>query len=394
MLAASYRLAALRWVVFHAQVDNDCHVVDIPRASEHPSPDDGYKMPKPPGLNLPGSKLSEERESPRTGRDPLPETPKRATAKLTDGGPEPSRPRLEQETGAAAAGKPATSSRNLARSEMSATVNETFGAIIKQGLELAADAHGLGALVRGAEGALAAVKWVQVAGGDRGVDVEFPIPLGSGFELDLSMHAGRSPSAADPPVTFCFAPVSGPDPGVLVADGCQISPGDKVGEETPTGEGKNSVLLVPVDLSPMMSRDRDPQTRTAALMLLGRDRLVPALMQQRLWNHLEEAGVERVVCYDQHTKNSVWLFLGTAEGQAVRTRISFDAAGRLEPADKRIPTREEFIKEYERYPRFTGMPAYGEGLPGVQLEIEPEESWPQPDRRPRGPDVLGGPFGR
>jgi len=238
-----------------------------------------------------------------------------------------------RELGEHSTGEDGTSSGNFVRSQLSAAVKGTFTAIIKRGLELVADAHGLGVLLRNAEWIWTAVEWRQVGEGRRGVDVGSSILLGSGVQVDLSAHAGLSPGG--PLVTMCFAPVSGPDPGVLVVDGCQIAPGDalhKRAAEQPgerSAEEKGRVVFTNLELSRLMSREPDPRTRAAALMYLTKSKLVPALKRQRRWDDLEAAGVECVVCYDQKTKDSVWLFLSAVEARRSPARIAFDAAGSL-----------------------------------------------------------------
>jgi hypothetical protein len=246
--------------------------------------------------------------------------------------------------------EPAASSREFFGSEIAAAVKGTFTAIVERAVELVAHAHGLGALLTVAKWVWKAVTWCQVGEGSRGVDVEVPIPLGFGIELDLSARVGCSSGDAEPLVTFCFAPVSGPDPGVLVVDGCQISPGEAVHREpadedreatslipereveraaTRTAEDRVPVILVDLDLSRLMSKEPNPQIRTAALMYLAKRELIPGLKKRQLLDDLEAAGVEFVVYYDQDTKDSVWLLLSAVEARLVRTRIAFDAAGRL-----------------------------------------------------------------
>lgn len=197
------------------------------------------------------------------------------------------------------------------------------------------------------------VKWLQVVEGNRQVDVGAPILfLGSGVELDLSAHPGYLSSNVQPPVTACFAPSGAPDPGVLVIDGCQISPGDAVDEDLAGGDRKAAlhaverepekahvrpvddegrVVLIPLDLSQLTSRERDPRVRAEALMCLARVQLLPAFRQQR-WDELEAEGVECVVYYDQEAKESVWLCLSETERRPVRRRIAFDTSGKLIPS--------------------------------------------------------------
>src|SRR5215469_2215528 len=225
----------------------------------------------------------------------------------------------------------------------------TFEAVIKHAL-LAVDPSALSQLLKAAELLLTAVKWLQLCVGQRNVDVAFPIPLGAGIELDLSVHAGHSLIAAKPLVTACFAPVDEPDPGVLVVDGCQISPGDALDEkpahqdeeaarhalEHETEEERarpvdehGQVVFVRLDLSQLTSLEPDPRVRVAALMYLARGQLLTDLKQKSQWDALKAASVECVVFYDQDAKESVWLFLGKAGKRPVRRRIMFDTAGRL-----------------------------------------------------------------
>jgi hypothetical protein len=245
---------------------------------------------------------------------------------------------------------PATRSHEFFESEIASAVKGTITVIVQRALELVAQAHGLGGLVMAVKWVWKAVTWWQVGEGGRGVDVEVPIPLGSGIELDLSAHAGRSFGDTEPVVTFCFAPVSGRDPGVLVVNGCQISPGvplhkelvDKDREAASrarereaeraamrTAEDEIRIVLVALDLSRLMSKEPDPQIRTAALMLLAKGQLIPELKERQLLDDLEAIGVECIACYDQETKDSIWLLLSGVEAQPARTRIGFDAAGRL-----------------------------------------------------------------
>ena len=239
--------------------------------------------------------------------------------------------------------KPEKDSETFVYAELSAAVKDTFNAILNHALKVVADAHGLGPLLRGAELALAVAKWIEVGEGHRELDVTAPIPLGSGIELDLSAHAGHLRSAAEPLITGCFVPASGLDPGVLVVDGYQISPGDTINKESPDKDGEaairaqeqteessagsvsddGQVLLVPLDLSELMSKEGNPRIRADVLMHLSRNQLVPRLKQQGLWNKFEAASVECVVCYDQNTKDSVWLFLAEHEKRSVRRTITF-----------------------------------------------------------------------
>lgn len=257
-----------------------------------------------------------------------------------------------QELGEHGVAEPATRSREFFGSEMAAAVKGTFTAIVERAVELMAHAHGLGALLTGVKWVWKAVSWWQVGEGGRGIDIEVPIPLGSGIELDLSARAEWPSGDAEPLVTVCFAPVSGLDPGVLAVDGCQISPGEAIPKE-PADEDRESVsrlhereargvamraaedevraVLVDLDLSRLLSKEPNPQIRTAALMYLAKDELVPALKKRRLLDDLQAGGVECVVYYDQETKNSVWLFLSTVQARPVRARITFDALGRLVP---------------------------------------------------------------
>jgi hypothetical protein len=227
------------------------------------------------------------------------------------------------------------SSKTLAKAELSALIEETFTAIIKHCLETVAYAHGLGPVVRGAELAWNTVEWLQVAEGHRGLDIGGSIPVSSGAEFDLSGHVGHSPSASEPLITACFAPASGPDPGVLVVDGCQISPGSTRKDGPTRGIGKAAhqqpEVLINIHLSLLMSRERDAAIRAAALMALAKDELTPTLRKnQHLQEDLEPAGVEYVVCYDHEAKVSVWLFFGDSGKRASSSaKIRFDTAGRL-----------------------------------------------------------------
>jgi hypothetical protein len=255
----------------------------------------------------------------------------------------------QPERGDRGAAEPESRSGTIAHAELAAAVKGTFMAVIKHALS-AVDPSGLSQLLKAAELLLAAVKWLELCEGRRDVDVAFPIPLGAGIELDLSVHAGHSPSAAEPLVTACFAPVGEPDPGVLVVDGCQISPGDTLDEKPVDHDGEaarhaleheteekrarpvdeeGQVVFVRLDLSQLTAREPDPRVRAAALMYLSRGQLLTDLRQQSQWDDLEAAGVECVVFYDQEAKESVWLFLGDARKRSVRRRIMFDAAGRL-----------------------------------------------------------------
>lgn len=242
-----------------------------------------------------------------------------------------------------------------ARGETAAALKGTFTAFIKRAVELVAHAHGLGVLLKTAEWVWTAAKWLQVGAGHREVDLEVPIPLGAGIDLDLSVHPEHSSGVGQPLVTVCFAPSGGADPGVLVIDGCQFSPGDSADEDLPdrdrkaarhvagreaekahvrsaeSAEDEGWAVPVCLDLAQLTSRERDPRVRAAALMYLAKNQLLPALEQQQLWDELKAAGVECVVYYDQEAKESVWLLLGDTERRPVRRRIAFDAVGRLRP---------------------------------------------------------------
>jgi hypothetical protein len=239
--------------------------------------------------------------------------------------------------------------RKLVWAQMKPMLKVTFEAVIKHALKRLADAHGLGLLVRGAEWALAGVRWLQVGEGHRQPLVVVPVPMGS-VELDLSVHAGHSSADAQPLITACFAPSSGPDPGVLIVDGCQISPGDVVDEDSAYQDGKAArhaqkhqtekecalsvedegpVVFVHLDLLQLTSREPEPRVRAEALMCLARAQLLAELKQQPLWDELKAAGAECIVYYDEEAKESVWLFIGDTEKQPIRRRITLDAAGRL-----------------------------------------------------------------
>ncbi len=275
---------------------------------------------------------------------------------VCDDATEPDIPHRQQLLVCDDATEPDVRARELAQevgwAETEAALRGTFTAIIEHVAQAVADVHGLGLLLRAVELIRTTAKWLEVGDGRRGVDVEVPILLGPDFELDLYVHAGQSANADEPPITVCFAPISGPDPGVLVIDGCEISPGDAAGEEPSDGDGEAAcraqepevekacgrsaedearVVLVDLDLSPLMSREPDPQVRAAVLMHLAKDQLLPELKQQQLWDELKAAGVERVVYYDQGSKDSVWLFLSVTEKKPAQARIALDSAGRLLP---------------------------------------------------------------
>ena len=207
-----------------------------------------------------------------------------------------------------------------------------------------------GLLLRAAKLPWATVKRSQVAEGRRGVDVAKTMTLGAGFDLVLSAHAGPAPSAAEPGITACFAPTDGPDPGVLVVNGCQVSPGELLRKETADRDAKRvsriqerplkkapvrsvtdegRVTLIRVDLSELKSREQDPQNRAVALIQFSRSHLVPELKRRHLWDDLIAEGVECVVYYDQDTEESVWLFLAEDEKQSGDAHIMLDASGRL-----------------------------------------------------------------
>jgi hypothetical protein len=228
-----------------------------------------------------------------------------------------------------------SSSETLAEAELSALIKQTFTAIIKQCLLAVADAHGLGPLVRGTELAWNTVKWLQVAEGNRKLDIGKAITISSGAEFDLY---GHFPSGSEPLITACFAPASGPDPGVLVVDGCQISPGSTLEDGPARGIGRAAYqrpgVLINLHLSQLMSRETDTAIRAAALMSLAKDELAPTLRkEQQFQENLRTAGAEYVVCYDQEVKVSVWLFFGDAGKRADGAKILFDPAGRLIPTD-------------------------------------------------------------
>jgi hypothetical protein len=246
--------------------------------------------------------------------------------------------------------KPESKAGTLAKSELSAAVKETLGAVANHVVQAIADLHGVGLLLRAAKWVWAVVKWSQVAEGRRGVDVAKTMTLGAGFDLVLSAHAGPSPSATEPAVTAGFVPADGPDPGVLVVDGCQVSPGDLLDKETADRDTKPAsrapgrpakkapvrsvsdegrVALIEVDLSELKSREQDPRNRAVALIELSRSRLVPELRSRHLWDDLIAEGVECVVYYDQDAEESVWLFLTEDEKRSGHAHITFDASGRL-----------------------------------------------------------------
>jgi hypothetical protein len=248
------------------------------------------------------------------------------------------------------AAEPKSRLGTFGRAELAEAIKATFVAFIEHAVDVAANAHGFGVLLKGAKLLLKAVEWLQVRDRDRDVDVTFPISLGSGFELDLSVHVGHSPSVSEPLVTAGFAPVSEPDPGVLVVDGCQIGPGgvvdaesaDQDREEThhtrehETGEERvqpidegGQALFIPLDLWQLTSQEPDPRVRAEALMCIVRGELLTALKRQSQWDDLKAQGVECIVFYDQDAKESVWLFLPEARKLSVRRRIIFDSAGRL-----------------------------------------------------------------
>jgi hypothetical protein len=236
--------------------------------------------------------------------------------------------------------------------EIKAFVKGTVAAFIKYAVKLAADAHGLGWLLRAGEWVMKAAEWAQVVEGERQVDVDVPIPVGAG-ELNFSARVGRSANDDEPLITVCFGPATGPDPGVLVVDGCQIRPGEAMSEDglagenaeatshtheretetasVPSAEDGSRVIQVEVDLSELVSRQKDPLTRVAALMRGVRDELVPALKQQQRWDDLAAAGVKRVVYYDQKNRESVWLFFSDTEKRHMSSSIALDSAGRFIP---------------------------------------------------------------
>jgi hypothetical protein len=235
------------------------------------------------------------------------------------------------------------------RAELAAFAKGTFEAVIKRAVQLIAELHSCGWLYKAAEWALTGAKWIQFATGRRKLDLEVPLDLGSNVELDVTAHIGRY-SSAEPVVTACFAPSGGSEPGVLVIDGCQISPGDIVDdsihkyERIPdyawkhSSEGKHSqlvdnnrVTLIPLGLSPLTAVMSEPRKRVAVLMHLAKSELLPKLAQQRRWKEFRTADEEYIIYYDQEAKESVWLIFTDSASEAIKKHMIFDAKGTVKP---------------------------------------------------------------
>ena len=123
-----------------------------------------------------------------------------------------------------------------------------------------ADAHGFGAALRLARYGVKAVEWAQTEKGSRGFDLGVPFTIGP-VGLQVSGHLGGD----GPPVTLC-AELSGDSPmGVVIVDGAEVDPGEKldkahVSEQAPTE---------PVTMSypPPELRSDDPDELIAELIL-------------------------------------------------------------------------------------------------------------------------------
>jgi hypothetical protein len=237
------------------------------------------------------------------------------------------------------------------QAEAVATIRDTFKAIIEHVVQLVAEAHGLGLLLRAVKLTIVIGEWIEVGEGRRGLDIDMPIPLSYGVDLDLSAHVGQSSGSDEPPITVCFAPISEPEPGVLVVDGLRVSPGDDGSEEqadsdssmvldaqetlasrTPawSAENHSQVVLVNLDLWQLMSGIPDPCVRSQLLYFAGRQ-LPSELKGQQVWNDLRTAGLECIVFYDERAKCSIWLLLDAIEYRTIPARITLDGAGMLMP---------------------------------------------------------------
>jgi hypothetical protein len=110
------------------------------------------------------------------------------------------------------------------------SAKETVENLVAGGVQVVADLHGLGHVVRLARACVEAIKWLETSQGDRGIGAEVPLLSGSAIDLDLSIHIG---SDEGPQVTLCCA-LSGDSPvDILEVDGVEIEPGDKLTEARP-----------------------------------------------------------------------------------------------------------------------------------------------------------------
>lgn len=122
----------------------------------------------------------------------------------------------------------------LAAEEWHEFLTGTFKNVLTGVVQLAADAHGTGLILRLARGAVTAVEWVQAAEDERGTGLDIPVLVGSLVEVDMSVHLGDDEG---PPVTFCCSLTEDSPVGDLNIDGIVIGPGDTPKDEDPGEDG-------------------------------------------------------------------------------------------------------------------------------------------------------------
>jgi hypothetical protein len=105
--------------------------------------------------------------------------------------------------------------RKLAAAEGQGMIEGTFKAFGQWLVQVFADAHGFGPLLRIVRWTAKAAQWMRVAEGEGGVDISMPIPIGSGVDFQMSAHMVSGSDSHNLPFTVCFAPSDDSPVGAL-----------------------------------------------------------------------------------------------------------------------------------------------------------------------------------
>jgi hypothetical protein len=215
----------------------------------------------------------------------------------------------------------------LARREGEAFVTETLAAVAHFVVQKFAMVHGLYPLYETIEYVSAVRQWKNVTEGGE-VDVNVPIPLGHGIELDLSLYPGDGKAGSQLPITLSIAPSDLQSFGALAVDNVDIAPGAKTedtrSDSIPT-ERNDRVGVVPVNLA-APELPKEPRNRAAAARWFVEKQLLPELRRNP---DVRGAGIELVVVYDHEASLAMWVDLDDAGQPSWRVLIGLDAAGQL-----------------------------------------------------------------
>jgi transcriptional regulator with XRE-family HTH domain len=240
---------------------------------------------------------------------------------------------------------------SLAEQEMSALAQGTAKAFIEHFVNAVLTAHQLGPAIKVIEWAHRIWQWSQVADGEGSLEIDAPIPLGSGVELDLSLHVGADPDGSRPLLTVCFAPSGDSSVGVLTFGPVQVSPAvehathagnpaqrgthypelqpaqqdprDRPQPSPTAAQRQGPVVVIPQDLSDVL-RVQGSEERVARLHVWAETTLASEFAANP-WLQLTEAGL--VVVYDPDTAVVVWVRLRHSHHPSWRVIICPELTG-------------------------------------------------------------------